>query len=237
MRTRLEARPGSGAGVTSLQRSRLGLVLPATMDPRELVARARQAESLGYDSIWIAWERGESADALSTIAYIAGLTGRIALGSRLDLPAGCAHWHLLERLEAVSALTGGRLVIGMEHPVDLGDGSFAAYAPAQVAGVVRDPAARGDLVGATIVAACEITYQPVEGARPAFTGTFEQVAGDINRYQRLGAYEVTADLRGSASITSPGDYAWHIERLREAVEPGFAVQRSFAADDAFDAIT
>lgn len=237
MRTRLEARPGAGTGVTPLQRSRLGIALPATMEPRQLAAMARQAEELGYDSVWLEYERGERADALSTIAYLGGRTNRIALASRLDLPAGCAHWHLLERLEAVASLTSGRLVIGMEHPVDLRDGSFARYAPAQVAGVVRDPATRNDLVGATILAACDITYQPVEGERPSFVGTFEQVAEDIDRYRRLGAYEVTVDLRGSASIASARDYGWHLERLREAVEPGFAVQRPLAPDDLFDSIT
>lgn len=237
MRTRLEARPGAGAGVTPLQRSRLGIALPATMEPRQLAAMARRAEELGYDAIWLEYERGERADALSTIAYLGGRTNRIALASRLDLPAGCAHWHLLERLEAVAALTGGRLVIGVQHPVDLGDGSFARYAPAQVAGVVRDPAGRSDLVGATILAACDITDQPVDGERPSFLGTFEQVAEDIGLYRRLGAYEVTVDLRASASIASVADYAWHLERLREAVEPGFGVQRPLAPDDSFDFIT
>lgn len=237
MRTRLEARPGGGGGVVPLKRSRLGIALPVAMHARQLAAMARRAEELGYDSVWIEHTGDESADVLSTIAYLAGQTTRIALGTRLNVPAGCAHWHLLERLDAVNALTDGRLVIGMEHPVDLGDGSFAMNAPAQVAGVVRDPATRKDVVGATIVAACDITYQPVEGERPSFLGTFAQVAEDIERYRRLGAYEVTLDLRGSASIASAEDYAWHIERLREAVEPGFAVQRYFAAEDAFDSIT
>lgn len=238
MKTRLEARPGSGAGITPLQRGRLGIALPATMEPRQLAAMARLAEELGYHSIWLEHERDERADALSTIAYLAGRTSRIALASRLDLPAGCAHWHLIERLDAVNSLTGGRLVVGMEHPVNLSDGSFASSAPAQVAGLVRVPTERTDLAGATILAACDITYQPVDGERPAFVGTFEQVAVDVDRYRRLGAYEVILDLRHSASVASPADYAWHLERLREAVEPGLAVQRSLAGTaDAFDYIT
>ncbi len=238
MRTRLEARPGAGTGIIPLQRSRLGIALPASMHPRALSALARKAEDMGYDSIWLEAEPGERTDALSTLAYLAGRTTRIALATRLDLPAGCAHWHLLERLASVARIADGRLIIGVEHPVDLGDGSFAQMAPAQVAGVVRDPGPEGDVVGATILAACNVTYQPVEGARPPFVGTFEQIAEDVERYHRKGAYEVTVDLRHSASISSADDYGWHIQRLREAVEPGAAFQRALAqADDSFDYLT
>ncbi len=238
MRTRLEARPGAGAGIIPLQRSRLGIALPASMHPRALSALARKAEDMGYDSLWLEYEPGERTDALSTLAYLAGRTTGIALATRLDLPAGCAHWHLLERLTSVAKIADGRLVVGVEHPVDLGDGSFAQLAPTQVAGVVRDPESVSDVVGATIVAACNVTYQPVEGTRPAFLGTFEQLADDVARYRRMGAYEVTLDLRHSASISSVDDFGWHIERLREAVEPGLAFQRELAqADDSFDSIT
>lgn len=234
MRTRLEARPGAGAGIIPLQRSRLGIALPASMHPRALSALARKAEDMGYDSLWLEYEPGERTDALSTLAYLAGRTTGIALATRLDLPAGCAHWHLLERLTSVAKIADGRLVVGVEHPVDLGDGSFAQLAPTQVAGVVRDPESVSDVVGATIVAACNVTYQPVEGTRPAFLGTFEQLADDVARYRRMGAYEVTLDLRHSASISSVDDFGWHIERLREAVEPGLAFQRELAqADDSF----
>lgn len=238
MRTRLEARPGAGAGIIPLQQSRLGIALPASMHPRALSALARKAEDMGYDSLWLEYEPGERTDALSTLAYLAGRTTGIALATRLDLPAGCAHWHLLERLTSVAKIADGRLVVGVEHPVDLGDGSFAQLAPTQVAGVVRDPESVSDVVGATIVAACNVTYQPVEGTRPAFLGTFEQLADDVARYRRMGAYEVTLDLRHSASISSVDDFGWHIERLREAVEPGLAFQRELAqADDSFDSIT
>lgn len=238
MRTGYQARPGAGAGVIPLQRSRLGLALPASMHPRVLAALARKAEESGYDSLWIEQEPGDRTDTLSTLAYLAGRTNRIALATRLDLPAGCAHWHLLERLTSVARLADGRLVLGVDHPVDLGDGSFAQLAPAQVTGVVRDPGSASGVVGATILAACEVTYQPVEGARPAFAGTFEQIADDVERYRRMGAYEVALDLRHSASIGSADDYVWHIERLREAVEPGMATRRvPGRAADLFDSIT
>jgi alkanesulfonate monooxygenase SsuD/methylene tetrahydromethanopterin reductase-like flavin-dependent oxidoreductase (luciferase family) len=238
MRTQYEARPGAGAGVIPLQRSRLGLVLPASMHPRVLAALARRADEGGYDSLWIEHEPGDRTDTLSTLAYLAGRTNRIALGARLDLPAGCAHWHLLERLTSVARLADGRFILGVDHPVDLGDGSFAQLAPAQVAGVVRAPGSASGVVGATVVAACDVTYQPVEGARPAFAGAFDQLAEDVERYRRMGAYEVVLDLRQSASIGSADDYVWHIERLREAVEPGLAPRRAPGrAEDLFDSIT
>jgi F420-dependent oxidoreductase-like protein len=77
-------------------------------DPAPL---ARQAEALGYDSVWVAEAYG--SDAVTLLAWIAAKTERIRLGSAvLQIPA---------RTPALAAMTaatldhlsGGRLILGL----------------------------------------------------------------------------------------------------------------------------
>ena len=88
----------------------MGYAPPGT-NPTELVALAREAERLGYDSAWAAEAWG--TDAVSVIAWLAAVTERIKVGSAImQIPA---------RTPAATAMTaatldlmsGGRFLLGL----------------------------------------------------------------------------------------------------------------------------
>jgi alkanesulfonate monooxygenase SsuD/methylene tetrahydromethanopterin reductase-like flavin-dependent oxidoreductase (luciferase family) len=80
------------------------------------------------------------------------------------------------------------------------------------AGHGRDPDALELVVRANV----DITDQPIDGAeRPAYHGTFEQVAADIADTRRAGAHELILGLRGDPCLDQALDlYA----RLAESID-------------------
>jgi hypothetical protein len=70
-----------------------GVVLASARRPPvdECWAMARLADQAGYDAVWV----GDSVVAkprlepLTTLAYLAAITGRVRLGTAVLLPAGC----------------------------------------------------------------------------------------------------------------------------------------------------
>lgn len=84
-------------------------------DPRRLVAIAKQAESLGYDSAWI----GDSllakprAEPLTTLAAIAAATDSISLGTAVLIASQRNPEQLAQATATVDALSDGRLILGI----------------------------------------------------------------------------------------------------------------------------
>jgi alkanesulfonate monooxygenase SsuD/methylene tetrahydromethanopterin reductase-like flavin-dependent oxidoreductase (luciferase family) len=79
------------------------------------------------------------------------------------------------------------------------------------AGHGRDPDALELVVRANVA----VTDQPIDGERPPYHGTFEQVAADIADTRRAGAHEVILGLRGDPCLDQTLDlYA----RLAESVD-------------------
>lgn len=108
---------------------RLGLFLPSSgRDPEALSSLAREAERLGFDSLWVPDHVlkvfGPILDPLTTLVFPAGSTERIRLGtSVLVLP----YRHPVSLANAVSSLdvlSGGRLVLGVGAGWNAGE--FAA---------------------------------------------------------------------------------------------------------------
>jgi probable F420-dependent oxidoreductase len=97
---------------------RLGIFLPSGgAEPGKLAALAREAERLGFDSLWapdhVFKVFGPILDPLTLLGYLAGVTERITLGtSVLVLP----YRHPVAVANAVSSLdvlSGGRFVFGV----------------------------------------------------------------------------------------------------------------------------
>ncbi len=78
-------------------------------------AMARHADRAGYDAVWV----GDSVvakprlDAVTTLAYLAGITERVRLGTAVLLPALRHPVVLAQQLANVDQISRGRLVLGL----------------------------------------------------------------------------------------------------------------------------
>lgn len=104
--------------------TKIGVLLPTresvmydegTGDPRPLVALARQAEALGYDSVWA----GDSllakprAEPLTLLAGVATATERVELGTAVLLASQRNPEQLAQASATLDAMSGGRLILGI----------------------------------------------------------------------------------------------------------------------------
>jgi probable F420-dependent oxidoreductase len=117
---------------------RAGVLLPVTHRPtrESLREMARLAESLGFDSLWAnshtavpvdfrprypysptgvpPWDaRSDWADALVTLAYVAGLTERVRLGTSVIPLVTTDPLTLAKQAATVDVVSGGRLELGI----------------------------------------------------------------------------------------------------------------------------
>jgi alkanesulfonate monooxygenase SsuD/methylene tetrahydromethanopterin reductase-like flavin-dependent oxidoreductase (luciferase family) len=78
-------------------------------------AMARHADRAGYDAVWV----GDSVvakprlDALTTLAYLAGITTKVRLGTAVLLPALRHPVVLAQQLANVDQISRGRLLLGL----------------------------------------------------------------------------------------------------------------------------
>jgi F420-dependent oxidoreductase-like protein len=92
----------------------LGLFLgyqAARTTPADHLALARAAEELGYDSVWVAEAYG--SDAPSLLAWIAGQTRRIDLGSAIMQIPGRSPAMTAMTAATIDMLSGGRFRLGL----------------------------------------------------------------------------------------------------------------------------
>jgi F420-dependent oxidoreductase-like protein len=88
----------------------MGYAPPGT-NPLELIALAREAERLGYDSAWAAEAWG--TDAVSVLAWLGATTSTIKLGSAiLQMPARTPAMAAMTAA-TLDLLSGGRLLLGL----------------------------------------------------------------------------------------------------------------------------
>jgi len=103
---------------------RIGVLIPTRGAVMESARRppveacwtmARQADRAGYDAVWV----GDSVvakprlDAVTTLAYLAGITERVRLGTAVLLPALRHPVVLAQQLANVDQISRGRLVLGL----------------------------------------------------------------------------------------------------------------------------
>src|SRR4051812_35347543 len=85
--------------------------LSGSASPSGLLAAAQEAERLGYSAVWVAEAYG--SDAPTLLAWIAGQTERIDLGSAiLQIPARTPAMTAMTAA-TLDALSGGRFRLGL----------------------------------------------------------------------------------------------------------------------------
>ena len=78
-------------------------------------AMARHADAAGYDAVWV----GDSVvakprlDPMTTLAYVAGITGRVRLGTAVLLPALRHPVTLAHQIANVDQISRGRVIMGI----------------------------------------------------------------------------------------------------------------------------
>jgi len=75
------------------------------------INRIKEAESLGYDSVWTAEAWG--SDAVSPLAWIAGQTTKIKLGTAIMQLPGRSPANSAMTAMTLDALSGGRFILGL----------------------------------------------------------------------------------------------------------------------------
>ncbi len=94
---------------------RCGIVL-AAQETDTARRQARRAEQLGFDSLWVGDHVAfhvPIAESLTTLAFAAGATERIALGTAVYLLALRHPTHAAKISATLDRLSGGRLVLGV----------------------------------------------------------------------------------------------------------------------------
>jgi alkanesulfonate monooxygenase SsuD/methylene tetrahydromethanopterin reductase-like flavin-dependent oxidoreductase (luciferase family) len=94
-----------------------GIVMQSARRPpvEECWAMARHADEAGYDAVWV----GDSIvakprlEALTTLAYVAGFTRSVRLGTAVLLPALRHPVVLAHQIANLDQISGGRLVLGL----------------------------------------------------------------------------------------------------------------------------
>ena len=88
----------------------MGYAQPGT-NPLELIELARTAEQLGYESAWAAEAWG--VDAVTPLAWLGALTGRIKLGTAIMQLPGRSPANAAMTAATLDLMSGGRFLMGL----------------------------------------------------------------------------------------------------------------------------
>src|SRR5436309_6038265 len=108
------------------ERLRVGVVLPTyrrLANPANIRRAAELSESLGFDSVWVTDHVVVPAasvdafgatffEAVTTMAYIAGITSRVLIGAAILIVPYRHPLLLAKMLASTDQLSGGRLIVG-----------------------------------------------------------------------------------------------------------------------------
>jgi F420-dependent oxidoreductase-like protein len=81
------------------------------MGPADQLSAAREAERLGYDSLWTAEAYG--SDAATVLGWIAGATTKIKLGAAIFQMPGRSAAMTAMTAATIDQLSGGRMILGL----------------------------------------------------------------------------------------------------------------------------
>src|SRR4051812_40399391 len=87
--------------------------LAPTVDGAAMLAFARRAEQLGFDSLWAPDHPTVAADPWSVLAAFAAATERVRLGPLVSCVLYRSEVDLARHAADVDRLSGGRLVVGV----------------------------------------------------------------------------------------------------------------------------
>jgi len=86
-------------------------------DPKRLAMVARESETQGFDSVWVPDHvlrvLGPILDPLTVLTFVAGVTGRIALGTNVLVLPYRHPLILANEAASLDVLSGGRFVLGV----------------------------------------------------------------------------------------------------------------------------
>jgi alkanesulfonate monooxygenase SsuD/methylene tetrahydromethanopterin reductase-like flavin-dependent oxidoreductase (luciferase family) len=159
-------------------RPKVGVFLP-TMGapgsaPIDIVAAARHAEALGFESVWavdqlIAGTGAPLIDSFVALSAAAGATERVKLGLGVVIvPLRPVAW-IAKQVAAMQVVSGGRVLLGAGVGGDRHDRSWAAAGvPRQERGVRTDAALAvlPDLIAGKPVAVPDVAGRPVVQLAP-----------------------------------------------------------------------
>jgi probable F420-dependent oxidoreductase len=200
---------------SGLKLALFGLHRGSSTDPERLARRARRAEEVGFESLWVGDHIALPADApdnpareprleaLVTLAHLAALTRRVRLAVGVIVLPQRQPVLLAKQLTSIDVLSGGRLIVGI--------GVGYLEAEFQALGVTL--ADRGARTDEYLAAMRALWDEPV----PAFTGRFVSFGGVVERprpVQRphppivVGGHSPAAHRR--AVQTAHGWYGWEL---------------------------
>jgi probable F420-dependent oxidoreductase len=99
---------------------RLGIALSYGLNASRIVEYAQLAESLGYDSVWMA--EGHGGDQFAVLAAVATQTSRVKLGTCISSVFVRSAPTIAMAAATVDQLSGGRFILGLgsSHKVQVG---------------------------------------------------------------------------------------------------------------------
>ncbi len=199
----------------ALKLALFGLHRGSSVDPETLARRARRAEDVGFESLWVGDHVALPVDApdnpatqprleaVVTLAHLAALTRRVRLAVGVIVLPQRQPVLLAKQLTSVDVLSGGRLIVG------LGVG----YLEPELTALGASLADRGARTDEYLRAMRALWDEPT----PAFAGRFVAFAGVIERprpVQRphppivVGGHSPAAHRR--AIEAANGWYGWEL---------------------------
>src|SRR5262250_3921876 len=94
------------------RKMRIGLLMPGDAPVQVMLERARRAEAVGYDTVWVADERFYR-EVYSCLAHFAGHTSRVLLGPCVTDPYSRHPALTAMAIATLDEISGHRAVLGM----------------------------------------------------------------------------------------------------------------------------
>jgi probable F420-dependent oxidoreductase len=226
---------------------RIGIAISGGPNPAEIVDLVVLAESLGYESAWVA--EGHGGDQFAILAACAMRTSRIRLGTSISSVFVRTAPTIAMAASTVADLSGGRFILGLgsSHKAQVEPEHGVAYGKpltrtretvAFVRDLIRDGQARID--GETIrIANFDLWYEPRHREIPVYLSAVfakgialcNEVADGIilTRSTVRTAAQVRAQLTAQIEITSllPTSVSDTREAALAALRPGIAFYMGF----------
>ena len=156
--------------------SRIGVAFSGGLTASEIADCAERAESLGYESVWVA--EGHGGDQFAILAACALRTSRIRLGTAISSVFVRTAPTIAMAAATVDELSGGRFVLGLgsSHRVQVGPEHGVEYAKPfdrirDTVAVVRTLLREGDVshAGETIrIERFNLWFRPLRGEPPVY---------------------------------------------------------------------
>ncbi len=236
---------------------RVGVAFSGGLNASEIVECAALAESLGYDSVWMA--EGHGGDQFAVLSAVAAQTSRVTLGTCISSVFVRSAPTIAMAAAVVDQISGGRFILGLgsSHKVQVGPEHGVPYAKPvtrvrETAEVVRRLLRDGRVSyqGETVaIENYELWFQPLRPSLPIyFSAVFPKMIGvcgeeadgvilvfttldtgaEVRKHIAAGAARAGRDA-GAVDVTSliPAAAADDPAEAFDALRPGVAMYTGF----------